>query len=117
MLLILEIILAISAWRRGWRAWALMPFAVTWGLAFFIGVAMGVSGASPEEAVPVGLVLELGCLVALAVMCGTARKPAEASASEVGTEAAAPAGLQAVPMEAENALAVPAEVAEQARAA
>lgn len=44
MLLILEIMLTISAWRRGFKAWALLPV----GLVFFIGFLIGLN--DPEAA-------------------------------------------------------------------
>lgn len=46
MLLILEIMLTVSAWRRGWRWKALIPVAIMMGMAFFGGIAIGASGAS-----------------------------------------------------------------------
>lgn len=29
-----ELILAVSAWRKGWGAWVLLPLAVGFGIAF-----------------------------------------------------------------------------------
>ena len=77
MLLILEIGLAVAAWRKGWRAWALVPLGVVAGVAFLIGVAVGASGGTAEHVTPLFLLLDLACvgvLIRLAV-----RGPRQAS--------------------------------------
>ncbi len=70
MLLILEIVLTVAAWRKGWRAWALMPLGVGMSVAFLIGVAIGASGGTAEHVTPLFLLLDLACvgvLIRLAV--------------------------------------------------
>ena len=69
MLLILEIWLTVKAWRKGWRAWALLPLGIVMAVAFLIGVAVGASGGSVGNAYPVALLVELagiGALIRLA---------------------------------------------------
>lgn len=46
MLMVLEIILTILAWRKGWRWKALIPVAIAAGIAFFGGVAIATSGGT-----------------------------------------------------------------------
>jgi len=45
MILILEIILTIWAWNRGWKAQALIPLAVVFVIGMIIGV---LSGGNPD---------------------------------------------------------------------
>ncbi len=73
MLLIAEIMLTIAAWRKGWKAWALVPMGALLALAFMIGVAMGASGSSTDDAFGVGLVLDLACVISLVIL--TVRAP------------------------------------------
>jgi hypothetical protein len=72
MLLIVEIVLTVIAWRRGWGAHALLPlvFALVGGTAF-----VAVTGASVGVAFAVGLLLDLAVFVALVVMAITGPRP------------------------------------------
>ncbi len=93
MLLILEIILTVTAWRRGWKAWALAPMAVSLSIGFVIGAVIGASGGSVDTAVAVGLLLDLtvvGALVAMVASPRTAEQGAEAvsGAAELGKRTA-----------------------------
>lgn len=74
MLLIAEIILTITAWRKGWRGWALLPMAVVLGLAFVIGLAVGAAGGSDQDVVGPCLILEVLGIVALIIMAARAPK-------------------------------------------
>lgn len=47
--MILEILLTITAWKRGWRWWALLPVAIVFGTAFLAGVVIGASGSKIEN--------------------------------------------------------------------
>ena len=76
MILILEVILTVVAWRRGWRGWALLPFAVVSILSLLIGVCGGFLDLTPkqEEMFPVVfLPLELAFIGVLAWMCSKGR--------------------------------------------
>ena len=64
MLLILEIALAIAAWKRGWKGWALLPFGI--GLAVVILTAL--AGASADGVVGMGFILDLASIATLIVM-------------------------------------------------
>lgn len=77
MLLILEIMLTIAAWKRGWKALALIPV----GLAFLVGLVIAGSmepGADPSEILPFALVGDGLAIVALVVMSMTGRRAATA---------------------------------------
>jgi len=62
MLTIVEIILTVVAWRRGWKAWALLPLGVCFILALLLGAAVTASGGSVEAAFPVLFLLDLACV-------------------------------------------------------
>ena len=64
MLLIIEIILAIVAWKRGWKAWALVPLL----FAFMAGIFFGLMGASPEQSY-VYVISDLIAIAMLIIMC------------------------------------------------
>ena len=59
MLMFLEIILTISAWKKGWRWKALIPVAIALGFAFFSGVIIASSG---------GTVVNQGAFVVVDIM-------------------------------------------------
>ena len=70
MLLVLEICLIIVAWQRGWKGWALLPSAITFGGAYIIGDIMFASGSSGESILSMGLVcdvISIGALIAMIV--------------------------------------------------
>ena len=73
MFLIIEIILTVTAWRKGWRGWALLPMGIVLGIAFVIGVAIEASGGSVENVFGVALMLDISGIVALIIM--TAKAP------------------------------------------
>lgn len=74
MLFIVEIGLVVAAWRKGWRGLALMPLGITLGLAFLIGGAVGASGGSIEDAIPVLLLVDFACIGVLIGMVVRAPK-------------------------------------------
>jgi uncharacterized membrane protein YfcA len=84
MLLIVEIILTVAAWRRGWRARALLPIAVCLLLAFVFGAVIGASGGSMDSVVGVAFLLDLTAIVTLAVMVARPRT-AEPEEQATGT--------------------------------
>ena len=77
MLLILEIILTIAAWKRGWKGWALLPAAAGLWAAFFAGVVIGLAGGSEENLFPVGIIFDLLIVGALIVMTSKRRRAGE----------------------------------------
>ena len=65
MFTIIEIILTVVAWRKGWRGRALLPLAGVLGVSTLLGLAVGAAGGSLESLIPVGILLELASLGAL----------------------------------------------------
>jgi hypothetical protein len=68
MLLIIEIILTVAAWRKGWKAWALLPVGIAMTVGFITGIAISVDGGSIDDVVGFLLVSELIVLGSLIVM-------------------------------------------------
>jgi len=70
IMLILEIVLTIVAWRKGWKAWALLPL----GAGFGLGVIMGLLGIIPDETSALWLVPDLAAIIALIIMAAKGRQ-------------------------------------------
>ena len=68
MLLAIEIMLSISAWKRGWKGYVLIP----WVALFFGAAALGGAAASQEEAFAIGIVCDILLIVVLGIMTATA---------------------------------------------
>lgn len=69
-MLIIEIVLTVIAWRKGWRGYALLPWAGMIAAAVFIALGAAASGGDPSKAANIGPLLDvicIGVLVRLAV--------------------------------------------------
>ena len=66
MLLILEVALTISAWKRGWHGWALLPL----GIGIIIAIWAGATLASVDFLT----LIDIAVVIILAVMTAKARK-------------------------------------------
>ena len=64
MLMILEIVLTIAAWKRGWRGWALIPVIASLSTGFILGL----TGTSLETILDVGLIIDALCIITLVIM-------------------------------------------------
>jgi len=73
MLLILEIILTIRAWRKGWKGLALIPGAIAVGIGMAIGASSGPSGPDMGSLVVTSLVIDGTCIAVLAAMAHAGR--------------------------------------------
>jgi hypothetical protein len=78
VLLVLEIILTVVAWKRGWRWLALLPLGSGLLTAFALGFVMGALGASENHIFVIGLACDLVAIVGLCILIATHRKPAPA---------------------------------------
>ncbi len=87
LLLIVEILLVVAAWRNGWAARALLPILGELVLAFLMGVVIGASGGSTTSARGLGVLLDLAVIAVLAVM---ARKAPRAERSDAEQDAEIP---------------------------
>ena len=83
MFLILEIVLAVKAWRGGWRAWALVPPATTVFVGVLVGAAIAASGGTLETAPPILLLGDVACIGVLGVMSARPRSRTDASGVQV----------------------------------
>jgi len=79
MFLILEIALAVKAWRCGWRAWALVPPATTACVGVLVGAAMAASAGKLDTAPPVLLLGDVACIGVLGAMSARPRSRTDAS--------------------------------------
>jgi uncharacterized membrane protein YphA (DoxX/SURF4 family) len=84
MLLLIRIVLAVVAWRKGWQAWALVPTSIPLGT----GLALNQGTPSPDGiseilAGPL-LIIEIGCFVTLLFMavCGRGQGRRAVAANE-----------------------------------
>jgi hypothetical protein len=84
MLLILEIILTVQAWRRGYGFMALLPVGLAIAIGFFIGMA------NPEAVENAGFLeyiwLDILAVVALVIMIAAAPKIQEDEAPDYNSE-------------------------------
>ena len=77
MLLITEIILTIVAWKRGWKWWTLLIWAIALITAFIVSMARHVES---------GFVADIILVAGLLVMSIKARKPAGPDAALIHQE-------------------------------
>lgn len=68
-MLILEIILTIIAWRKGWKWLSLVPMAMPIIIGFFTGVGIGLSGGSVDEIPGFMIIFDIIAVIALIIMC------------------------------------------------
>ena len=73
MLLIIEILLTIKAYKNGWRAWAIMPPAIGLIAGMAIGASQYGANLGPFAYLPLDLLL----IVVLGIMTAVAPKKAE----------------------------------------
>ena len=93
MLFIVEIILTVVAWRKGWRQRALLPMAIGVAAGFLIGAIVGLSGGSVESIGPgwwlvflLGDLAVTGALIGMINQAPRAIQPAEELKAAVPTE-------------------------------
>jgi hypothetical protein len=99
MLLILEIVLAVKAFKNGWRWRVLWPFGIGFTTAFLMGVAAVAGGGSTDAVAPLALLVEVGIIVALSMMAWRAPGARSAPASAVTVPPPAPAPDEPRPLD------------------
>lgn len=67
-MLLIEIILTIFAWRKGWRWAALLPTAIALLVGLFMGFGIGASGGDINGAMGMGIILDILAVIALIIM-------------------------------------------------
>jgi hypothetical protein len=82
--LIIEIILTIVAWNRGWKWLALIPLGVGVLLGLIIGLIGGSMGSTAEDLSWV-VVFDAIVIIALIIMCFVKPKSAEVTATKSET--------------------------------
>jgi hypothetical protein len=67
MLLLIEIILTIFAWRKGWKWLALIPVGICLIMGFFIGIGIAAAGGSVSNAGAL-VIVDIFAIIALIIM-------------------------------------------------
>lgn len=67
-MLLIEIILTIFVWRKGWRWISLLPIGIALFIALFMGFGIGVSNGDVNEAIGLGFILDVLAIIALIIM-------------------------------------------------
>lgn len=67
-MLIVEIILTVLAWRRGWKWLALLPVGIALLIGFAIGFGIGLSGGDASSISGGTVVIDVLAIVALVIM-------------------------------------------------
>jgi hypothetical protein len=76
-MLIIEIILTIFAWRKGWRWLALIPMGLALLIGFIIGLSIGASGGSVADLSGGAILIDVAAIIALIVMVAKGPKAKE----------------------------------------
>jgi len=71
--ILFEIGLTIWAWNRGWKWLSLIPMGIVLIIAFFVGVGIGTSGGSVNDASWV-VTLDIMAIIALIIMVISGKK-------------------------------------------
>jgi hypothetical protein len=79
MIALIEIVLTIVAYRKGWKLKALLPLASSLVAAFLMGIALGAGGGSVQRAMPAFFMVDVVCLGVLIGLC--VRAPRNSSAA------------------------------------
>jgi tetrahydromethanopterin S-methyltransferase subunit C len=64
MFFVIEILLTIWAWTRGWKSYSLIPLGAAMGIGFLCGLV----GLYSEEMLPFFALLDIAAVVALIIM-------------------------------------------------
>lgn len=97
MLLIVQIVLTVMAWRKGWGARSLLPLASMFALMVLSALAVGAGSGSQINFGPLGLLFDVLAVIALAIMVRRAPAAGKRSAERVSVHQDAGAGGAAVP--------------------
>jgi hypothetical protein len=67
-MLIIEIVLTIFAWRKGWRWLALIPTALALCIGLLLGIGIAASGGSVSAPNAATIIIDVLAIIALIVM-------------------------------------------------
>lgn len=74
MILIIEIMLTVSAFKKGWGWKALIPWMILFPATFILGAVMGVNGVSEDSQLVLGLLLDGVLIISMLIMNASAPK-------------------------------------------
>jgi hypothetical protein len=67
-MLIIEIILTVFVWKKGWKWMALLPLGGALFIGFLIGLGIGASGGSVDDVSGLAVFIDVAAIVALIIM-------------------------------------------------
>ncbi len=76
MLLIVQILLTVVSWKRGWKALALLPLGIDVVLALFIGIIGNAYQVDLEAINNMVFIFDIAATIALGIMVGVKRQVA-----------------------------------------
>jgi hypothetical protein len=80
-MMLIQIGLTVTAWRKGWGPKSLVPLGIVVGVAFLTGISLTFSGISSNGVLTaIAIPLDLGGAIALLVMSLRAPKSGRANA-------------------------------------
>ncbi len=79
MLFILEVILTVAAWRKGWKSMAMLPIGLVITLSLILALGLRLD---PGDHVGLFVSMDLIATCVLGVMARRAPRPAQEAASE-----------------------------------
>jgi len=71
--LVLEIMLTVAAWRKGWKWWALLPPLIAVFVRFFASAVLLTLGTDFISIMAYSFVIDIAAIIALICMAGTDR--------------------------------------------
>jgi len=86
MLLVLEIILTVIAWRRGWKWRALLAPAIMLGVVFVAGFVSRAIGGPEQMPTVVEVLIDVALIGTLIIMVIRPRQVAQPAAPSQGAE-------------------------------
>jgi hypothetical protein len=78
--MLLEIVLTVLAWRKGWGARALLPFVYAFLGLFALGFLTGAAGIPFQTVKPFTILGDIGVVIALACMVRRGPRAAQTQA-------------------------------------
>lgn len=90
-MIIVEVILSITAWRNGWKWWALLPMGICLSFGFLLGLTVGATVAPADNFAVPCLFGDLIAIVSLIIM--TFREPSRVGYAPASNEPCPNAGV------------------------
>jgi hypothetical protein len=83
MIAVIEIMLTVAAWKRGWKGWALLPLGIGLLAAIWAGSVLASAGVSEEEIGGICFMLDGVAILALILMAAVGKRTQQKVFSQV----------------------------------